>query len=136
MFWETFFRWGVKVAVMFVEHSMVRLTQSISVIHFWLRFYRSTDYIRKREILNWSIRNKSNYILNIYLSSKSNKYYLLSGSDCLHNSFIIILFILSNQGDNEFKKMLSFCNSTNTNGTENRTSMCRVYQNGCLQMRY
>ena len=69
-----FFRWGVKVAVMFVEHSVIRLTQGISVINFWLQFYRSTDHIRI--ILNWVIRNKSSCMLHIYLSSTSNKCYI------------------------------------------------------------
>ena len=61
---------------MFVEHSMIRLTKSISVIHFWLQLYRSTDYIRKMAILNWVSRNKSSYILHLYLSLRSNKCYL------------------------------------------------------------
>ena len=64
-----FFRWGGKVAVMFVEHSVIRLTQRISVINFWLRFHL-------RIILNWVIRNKSSCMLHIYLSSTSNKCYI------------------------------------------------------------
>ena len=78
-----FFRWGVKVAVMFVEHSVIRLTQGISVINFWLQFYRSTDHIRI--ILNWVIRNKSSYISHLYLSSTSNKCYIFLDNEHPHD---------------------------------------------------
>ena len=66
---------------MFVEHIVIRLTPSISVIHFWIQFYLSTDCIRKMAILNWVIRNESSCILHLYLSSTSNKCYIFLDSE-------------------------------------------------------
>ena len=105
---------------MFVEHSVIHLTPSISVIHFWLQFYRRTDHIRKMAILNWVIRNESSCILHLYLSSTSNKCYIFLDSEHPHNLNIVCKTYFST-----IKSLYSFPAQTYANPSETFSMVMR-----------